>query len=128
MVTVSPDLGVARALPCTSWIFVTVSATTESAIAADAERACASETDTGRLFEPRSVPEATVALNENTLSPAVASPFVPLSKNDCAGEPPIELRSPLTAIPVLVGFVPGVTVTVSRVDEPAVVEDGVAAP
>src|SRR4051812_36540588 len=69
----------------------------------------------GRLLRPRVVVAATVAWNENVLSPAAASPCVPLSKNDCAAEPPIAVRLPATLMPVLVGFDPGVTATVSSV-------------
>src|SRR5881394_1876619 len=62
------------------------------------------------------------------LSPPVSSPFVPSSKNGCVEEPPIEVRSPVTAKPVLVGFVPGVTVTVRRLDPPGTTTFGFAAP
>ena len=62
------------------------------------------------------------------LSPPIASPFEPSSKKVCVAEPPIVLRSPTTARPVLGGNVPGVTVTVRRVDDPEVTEFGLAAP
>ena len=74
------------------------------------------------------VAAATVAPKEKTLLPATASPFVPSSKKVWVDEPPIWLRSPVTVIPVLVGFAPGVTVTVRSVLTPARTEAGVAAP
>ena len=43
-------------------------------------------------------------------------------------EPPIELRSALTARPVLAGFVPGVTATVSRTASPGAALFGEASP
>jgi hypothetical protein len=58
----------------------------------------------------------------------VTSPFEPSSKNVWVAEPPIELRSAATVIPVLPGFAPGVTVTASRVVPPAVMDEGVAEP
>src|SRR5258706_9155287 len=61
------------------------------------------------------------------LSLGVTSPFVPLSKNCWLAEPPMAVRLALTAKPVLVGPVPGVTVTVSRVVPPARTELGLAA-
>src|SRR5262249_25628469 len=82
----------------------------------------------GMFLLPALVPAATVALKENTLSPAVASPFVPSSKNGCAADPPIELRSPVSVMPVLTGLKPGITVTVRRDVSPALTEDGLAAP
>src|SRR6188474_1836772 len=82
----------------------------------------------GNIFTPVDVPTVTVALNEKVLSPAVTSPFVALSKKDCAADPPIEERSPTTVIPVLVGFAPGVTATVNRVVPPATKVFGLAAP
>src|SRR5215510_9034778 len=62
------------------------------------------------------------------LSPAAPSPFVPSSKNRCASAPPIEVRLPLTARSALVGFEPGVTVTVSRTTFPAATGFELAAP
>src|SRR5947208_1016158 len=82
----------------------------------------------GRLFMPAVVPVATVVLNEKVLSPTVTSPSVPSSKNGWVADPPIAVRSPVTTSPVLVGFVPGVTATVSRVELPAVTVLGLAAP
>src|SRR5438128_1407490 len=89
---------------------------------------CASPMVIGRLLRPTAVAGATVARNENVLSPAVASPCVPLSKNACVGEPPIVLRSPATVMPVLVGFTPGVTATFSSAVLPARIVLGVAVP
>src|SRR5437868_3536866 len=91
-------------------------------------RPCASAIWTGRLFRPVEVFEGMAALKEKILSPPVASPFVPSSKNCCADEPPIELRSPATVSPVLVGLAPGVTVTVSSDELPACTGFGLAAP
>src|SRR5688572_4347463 len=82
----------------------------------------------GKTFAPGTVPASTVALNENVLSPAVTSPLVALSKKDCVANPPIEERSPTTVMPVLVGFVPGVTATVNSVVPPATTLLGLAEP
>src|SRR5688572_32866940 len=82
----------------------------------------------GKTFAPGVVAASTVALNENVLSPAVTSPLVALSKKDCVADPPIEERSPTTVMPVLVGFVPGVTATVKSVVPPASTFAGFAAP
>src|SRR5215471_5076620 len=82
----------------------------------------------GRLLAPAAVPGSTVAWNEKMLSPATTSPWVPSSKNDCPAAPPIDVRSPDTVSPVLAGPVPGVTATVSSVDEPAATLLGLAAP
>ena len=92
---------------------------TVSEIDAALPRNCASLMVTGSDFAPGVVPLVTVALKEKILSPAVTSPFVPLSKNCCAAEPPIRLRSAVTAMPVLGGLVPPATLTVSSVDAPA---------
>src|SRR5471030_803744 len=62
------------------------------------------------------------------LSPPVTSPCVPSSNNGCVAEPPMPRRSVVTVRPVLAGFVPGVTVTFSNVELPAVREFGVADP
>jgi hypothetical protein len=53
---------------------------------------------------------------------------VPLSKNACDEEPPIGARLPATAIPVLIGLLPGDTLTVRRVVAPAPTVGGVADP
>ena len=90
-------------------------AVTVSAIVPLPVRFCASAMVNGKLLGPAAVPLDTVALNEKVLSLAVVSPLVPSSKNVCVAEPPIELRSAVTVVPVLVGFVPGVTTTVSVV-------------
>ena len=53
---------------------------------------------------------------------------MPSSKNCWLAEPPIEDRSPVTVKPVLVGFVPGVTVTLNVEVSPGRTEFGFAAP
>src|SRR5690242_8145028 len=83
---------------------------------------------TGRDLEPGMVAAETRVLKEKILSPEVTSPLVPLSKNCWVAEPPMALRSAVTEMPVLTGFVPGVTVTVSSVDAPASRLLGDAAP
>src|SRR5258706_15959124 len=83
---------------------------------------------TGKVFPPGVLELATVAWNENTLSPATASPWLASSKNCWMADPPIELRSPATAIPVLGGLLPGVTLTVRSVEPPAMSVFGLAAP
>src|SRR5687767_2731454 len=83
----------------------------------------------GSDFAPGVVSDATVAANVKTLSPATASPpFAPSSKNCWLAEPPIVDRSALTTNPVLAGFVPDVTVTVSVDASPGNTELGLAAP
>ena len=62
------------------------------------------------------------------MSPAVASPFSPLSAKTCDADPPIEVRFPVTEIPVLTGWVPGDTDTVNRLVPPAATVLGLAAP
>src|SRR5438477_189035 len=81
-----------------------------------------------RLFAPLVVAGATVAKNEKMLSFGVTSPLVASSKNGCVAAPPIEVRLPLTVSPLLAGFAPGVTATVSSVVLPAVTVLGLAAP
>ena len=61
-------------------------------------------------------------------SPAVMSPFVPLSTSACVALPPMLVRFALTAMPVLGGLVPGVTATVSRDCAVIATVDGLAAP
>src|SRR4030095_6989514 len=73
----------------------------------------------GSVLGPVVVAFETVAVKVNVL---------PLPENDCVAEPPIEDRSAVTAKPVLVGFVPGVTLTVRRVDSPGKTELGLAVP
>src|SRR5512142_2816739 len=82
----------------------------------------------GRLFDPTGVAASTAVANENVLSPAVASPFEPSSKNVCDAAPPMAVRSTETARPLLDGLPPGVTATVRRVDSPGMRMLGVAAP
>jgi hypothetical protein len=94
-------------------------AVTVSEIDVDPVRDCPSVMVTGKLFPPGLVPAVTVAVNVNTL---------PEPLNTCADEPPIELRLAVTPNPVLVGFAPGVTVTVSVVVPPACTDAGAAAP
>src|SRR5712671_3984206 len=90
-------------------------------------RPCASVTVMGNDFAPVEVPLATAMLKEKVLSPLVTSPLVPLSKNCCDVEPPMVCKSPATFNPVLVGFVPAVTRTVSNVLPPTCRLLGVAA-
>src|SRR5438876_3350311 len=66
-------------------------------------RPCASLTVMASDFGPAEVPLATAIWNEKVLSPATVSPWVPSSKNVCAAPPPIELKLPITVIPVLTG-------------------------
>src|SRR5438034_8706425 len=91
-------------------------------------RACASAIWMGRVFKPVDVAAGTVALKEKVLSPGVMSPFVPSSKKVWVADPPIKERSPVTVSPVLVGFAPGVTATVKRVEWPACTGLGLAEP
>src|SRR6476620_7981157 len=105
-----------------------VGALVVNGIDVDAVRDCASTTEIAIDFAPPVVPVATVARKLKMLSPAVASPFVPLSKNCCVEEPPMDARLPVTVMLVLTGFDPGVTETVSSVDEPTSTEVGFAAP
>src|SRR5437667_4565049 len=91
------------------------------------DRDCASDMVKVSVFVPMVVEGETVALYEKLLSPALASPFVPSSYRVCVVEPPIAERLPVTVIPLLVGFVPGVTVTVRRVESPTRTVVGFAA-
>src|SRR3954452_3837472 len=101
---------------------------TKSAAFAPVERNCASVAVTGMLFAPGVVAGATGVLKEKMLSPAVTSPFEPLSKSVCVALPPMELRFAVTAMPVLVGPVPGVTVAVRSVVPPWATGVGVKVP
>ena len=92
------------------------------------ERASASLTVKGIDLKPADVPLSTMAMYEKTLSSGVASPLLPSSKNGCAAEPPIAVRSPTTVMPLLAGSLPGVTATVSRVLAPRTTENGLALP
>ena len=101
---------------------------TESEMVPSPERASASATIKARLLGPGAVAASTTAENEKMLSPPVASPLLPSSKNIWIAEPPISLRSPVTVRPVLAGFAPGVTVAVSSVVSPGDTTSGLAAP
>src|SRR5574338_1412376 len=91
-------------------------------------RACASAMLTGSVFAPAVTLAGTVAMYVNVRSAATTSPWVPSSKKACVDEPPIELRSAVTVSPVLAGFVPGVTATVSVVADSTSTDEGVAVP
>ena len=91
-------------------------------------RICASATVNGNIFNPLVVLLSTVAWKEKMLSPAISSPFVALSKNGCAANPPMDVRSHRHGDSRLVGFAPGVTVTVSSVVPPGMTLAGSAAP
>src|SRR5438105_4263592 len=82
----------------------------------------------GRVLAPGAVEAPTVTANENVLSPAVASPFEPSSKNVWPATPPMRLKSAETVIPVLDGPEPGVTITVNNTLPPWITEPGFAAP
>src|SRR5438105_12870964 len=82
-------------------------------------RSCASRIAIGNETGPNGVPGGTAAVNVNAL---------PLAANDCAADPPIALRSPVTVMPVLAGFVPGVTLTLRSALLPGVTDAGVAVP
>src|SRR5947209_7805782 len=90
---------------------------TVNAIDAEPVRPRESVTVTGSDFEPGDVEMLTVAANMKVL---------PEPLRACAGEPPIDDRSAVTASPVLVGFVPGVTVTDSAVASPWLTDAGLA--
>ena len=81
---------------------------------------CPSVMVTGSVFAPAVVLALTVALKVQVL--------LPWSLKSCEPEPPIELRSARTAMPVLAGFVPGVTLTVRVVLLPACTLFGLAEP
>src|SRR5205823_3157978 len=91
-------------------------------------RLCASVMVATIFLAPVVIPEPTVAWKEKTLSPAVASPCVPSSKNGCDRAPPMLVRSATTARPELGGVVAGVTRTVSKVLLAGSSEDGEATP
>jgi hypothetical protein len=90
-------------------------------------RDCASVIAAGKALTPLSVLPGRVAWKEKMLSFAAVSPWVPSSKNCCDAEPPMAVRSAVTAMPVLVGLRPGVTVTVNSVVLPACTVEGLAA-
>ena len=83
-----------------------VRAATVSAIVAFPVRDCASLIEAAIDFAPALVAPLTVARKEKMWSLATASPLVPSSYNGCVAEPPIAVRSALTASPELAGFVP----------------------
>src|SRR5437763_17008365 len=91
-------------------------------------RLCASVMVATICLTPVVMTEPTVAWKEKTLSPAVASPCVPSSKNCCDRAPPMLVRSATTARPELGGVVAGVTRTVSKVLLAGSSEDGEATP
>src|SRR5207248_3141662 len=101
---------------------------TKSAAFALVERNCASVAVTRMLFAPGVVVGATGVLKEKMLSPGVTSPFVPLLKSVCVALPPMEVRFAVTAMPVLVGPLPGVTVAVRRVVPPCTTGVGLNVP
>ena len=109
-------------------VSVPVGTVTANEIDALALRDWVSVTVTAMVTVPAEVDPGTVTLNEKVLSPESTSPLVPSSANACVDEPPIEERLAVTAIPVLVGFVPGATTTVNRTVAPVVTESGVAVP
>src|SRR5581483_2719044 len=67
------------------------------------------------LLAPVDMNGPIVAVTENTLSPAVWSPFVPSSTNATDDGPPMLVRSAVTVMLVLGGVLAGVTLTVSNV-------------
>src|SRR5688572_19590689 len=85
-----------------------------NAIDVFAVRACASVIVDKKFRCPLGVFAGTVTRYENTLSPGVTSPFVPLSKSCWVGDNPMVDRFVVTAIPVLGGLEAGVTLTVRR--------------
>src|ERR1700759_5256708 len=91
-------------------------------------RPCASVMTIGKVFDPGVVLMVTTVEKEKVPLLAVASPLVPSSKNASVADPPMLLRSPVTAMPVLVGDVPGFTRTVSSVVPPAITDEGLATP
>ena len=98
---------------------VTCGSCTVTKIVVLALRACASVTVTGRDFGPVVVDTGTVATNVNVF---------PTPEKACVADPPIEDRSAVTVIPVLVGFWAGETVTVRVVLFPVTTELGWADP
>src|SRR5438309_7636293 len=85
-----------------------------------ADRFWASRMATGRVLAPAGVPGTTVARKLKLLPPS--------SLKACVDDPPIEDRSALTSIAVLVGLVPGLTVTVSSDVPPTTTGFGFADP
>src|SRR5262245_6968000 len=89
---------------------------------------CASVAETGGLTVPGGVDGATVARNENTLSPAVTSPCVPSSKNVWGFAPPMPERSTVTACPLELAHDGTFSATVSSGEHPAYALVGCDAP
>ena len=100
-------------------MLLTFAAVTFSGRLNEPERFSASVTVIGNDLGPAVVPWATMALNVNV---------VPLPWNCVTVLPPMAARLPVTARPVLAGFAPGVTVTVSVVVSPGATLDGFALP
>src|SRR5262249_22863452 len=103
-------------------------AVTVRVMVAEPLRPCASEIEIGRVLLPGVVVTVTIVENDNVLFPADTAPLEPWSKNGPVAEPPMLLRLPVTTMPVLVGFAPGVTSTVSKVVPPWATDAGDAAP
>jgi len=82
---------------------VTCGSCTVTKIVALVLRAWASVTDTGRDFGPGVLLTGIFATNVNVF---------PAPEKACVADPPIDDRSAVTVIPVLVGFWAGETVTV----------------
>src|SRR5215813_12450677 len=80
---------------------------------------CSSVIVTGKFFTPGAVPTATVATKVNVF---------PLPPNAWVAEPPIEVKSAATVIPVLVGSLPGCTLTVRVELSPGCTPIGFAEP
>src|SRR5215468_6116419 len=83
---------------------------------------------TGIDWVPADVPLAMVVWSVKMLSPATASGGTPSSSRETELEPPIDVRSAVTAIPVLSGFWPGVTVTLRTMVSPGQPAEGLAVP
>jgi hypothetical protein len=94
---------------------VTCGSCTVRKIVVLALRAWASAILTGRDFGPGGLLAGTAATNVNVF---------PTPEKACVAEPPIEDRSAVTVMPVLVGFCAGETVTVRVVLFPVTTELG----
>src|SRR5690348_11263594 len=92
---------------------------TSNAIVVLAVRACASVIVTGRFFVPGVVATETVARNVKEF---------PTPENGCIGEPPMDERSAVTLMPVLVGSLAGATPTVNVELSPGCTPNGFADP
>src|SRR5437868_6917787 len=105
--------------PWTSWMAsLGTAAVTVKVMEAVALRLCASLVVTGIVFVPVLMFDATVAVKEKVP--------LPLSPNVWLVVPPIDERSPVTAMPLLLGCPPGETVTVRVVLSPAETPEGAA--